>query len=83
MKKSTKNLKIIGIDLHSDRFNYCIIEPGEEGKIPMAILRRVMAEIYLMLEKGEYHYFREEDKHLKKMSEFRNFLNKNGILISV
>lgn len=49
------------------------------GKIRMALCRKVFGEIYQMLKKGEYHYFRNEINHQKKMEDYYKFLNKNGV----
>ena len=47
------------------------------GKIRMAILRKVITEIYQMLKKKEYHYFRENQKHKVKIKEYLKLLVKN------
>jgi hypothetical protein len=36
----------------------------------------VLAEIYQMLKKGEYHYGRDAVKHKAKMAQYRRFLEK-------
>jgi len=51
-----------------------------KGKLSLALCRRVFAEIYQMLNKEEYHYFRDEEFHNKKMDKYYNFLAKNGIV---
>jgi hypothetical protein len=38
--------------------------------------RRVFAEIYQMLKKGEYHYGRDPVNHGMKMAHYRRFLEK-------
>jgi hypothetical protein len=38
--------------------------------------RRVLAEIFQMLKKGEYHYGRDEKKHEAKMAQYKRFLEK-------
>lgn len=45
------------------------------GKIRMAMCRRVFTEIYQMLKKKEYHYYRDERNHTNKMQSYVNFLN--------
>ena len=45
-----------------------------KGKVRMALLRRVISEIYQMLKKEEYHYFREEDHNNKKMKAYYKLL---------
>ena len=42
----------------------------------MALLRRVMTEIYQMLTKKEYHYYRDEENHSKKMQEYDKLLGR-------
>ena len=49
------------------------------GLVRNALLRRVFAEIYQMLKKGEYHYGREADKHEAKMRQYKNFLKKRKV----
>jgi hypothetical protein len=39
--------------------------------------RRVLAEIYQMLKKGEYHYNMDTHNHETKMAQYRKFLEKN------
>lgn len=50
-----------------------------KGLIRMAIMRKVITQLYQMLKKGEYHYHRNEKLHTQKMREYCNFLKKNGI----
>ena len=49
-------------------------------KLRMGLCRRVFAEIYQMLNKEEYHYYRDARLHNKKMEEYYRFLIKNGVL---
>ena len=51
------------------------------GLVRCGLRRRVLAEIYQMLKKGEYHYGREAPKHEAKMRQYRNFLKKRNILL--
>lgn len=44
------------------------------GLVRTGLRRRVLAEIYQMLKKQEYHYGREEKKHEAKMAQYRLFL---------
>jgi transposase len=50
----------------------------KKGVIRMALCRRVITEIYQMMKKEEYHYFRNPALHEKKMAEYRKFLQKGG-----
>ena len=52
----------------------------KKGKLRMALCRRVFTEIYQMLKKGEYHYFRDKKNHQYKMSGYYKFLEKNKIV---
>ena len=52
-----------------------------KGKIRMALCRRVLTEIYQMLKKQEYHYFRDIENHKRKMIEYYNLLHQHGITI--
>jgi transposase len=54
----------------------------KKGVIRMALCRRVITEIYQMMKKGEYHYFRNPVLHEKKMVEYKRFLQKEKLLIS-
>ena len=51
------------------------------GLVRTGLRRRVFAEMYQMLKKGEYHYGREAKKHEVKMRQYSNFLKKSKILI--
>lgn len=53
-----------------------------KGKMRMALMRKIFSQIYHMLDKGEYHWHRDELNHLKKMQEYNNFLKRNGITLS-
>ena len=58
-------------------------ENTKPGKVRTGLRRRVFAEIFQMLKKGEYHYSRVEEKHKTKMSQYRNFLKKRKILLEI
>jgi transposase len=49
------------------------------GIVRMAICRRVFTELYQMLKKGEYHWYRDEKNHVFKMEQYRRFLQKNDL----
>lgn len=51
----------------------------KKGLVRMGLCRRVFAEMFQMLKKGEYHYYRDQKNHEKKMSEYRAFLKSRGI----
>jgi len=46
------------------------------GLVRTGLRRRVFAEIYQMLKKGEYHYGRDTKKHEEKMGQYKRFLEK-------
>jgi hypothetical protein len=46
------------------------------GMVRTGLRRRVLAEIYQMLKKGEYHYGRDILKHEAKAAHYRRFLEK-------
>lgn len=51
------------------------------GVIRMALLRNVIAEIFHMLNKNEYHWYRDKELHNKKMNKYYKFLEKNDITL--
>jgi transposase len=53
------------------------------GLVRTGLGRRVFAEMFQMLKKGEYHYGREAEKHEAKMSRYRNFLEKRKFLLEI
>jgi len=46
-----------------------------KGKARMALCRKVFTEIFQMLKKKEYHYYRDEKNHLAKIKMYEKFLN--------
>ena len=52
----------------------------KKGIVRMALCRKVITEIYQMMKKKEYHYFRNPTLHEKKLSEYRRFLEKENII---
>jgi len=60
-----------------------LCEYKKPGSVRTGLRRRVLAEIYQMLKKGEYHYGREKEKHEAKMSQYRNFLKKEKFLLEI
>jgi transposase len=48
----------------------------KKGIVRMALCRKVITEIYQILKKEEYHYFRNPLLHEKKMAEYYRFLQK-------
>jgi transposase len=59
------------------------IEKHKKGKIRMALCRKVFSEIYQMLKKKEYHYYRDVENHKEKMKSYDAFLKKNKLLSKV
>jgi hypothetical protein len=55
-----------------------LTEYKKAGLVRTGLRRRVLAEIYQMLKKGEYHYGRDEKKHEAKMAQYKKFLEKRN-----
>jgi transposase len=55
-----------------------LAEYKKAGLVRTGLRRRVLAEIYQMLKKGEYHYDMDAQNHETKMAQYRKFLEKNG-----
>jgi transposase len=53
----------------------------KKGLVRTGLRRRVLAEIYQMLKKGEYHYGRDAQKHEAKMLQYKRFLEKRKNLL--
>jgi len=53
-----------------------LCEYKKPGLVRTGLRRRVLAEIFQMLKKGEYHYGRNEQNHFAKMVQYRRFLEK-------
>jgi transposase len=53
----------------------------KKGLVRSALRRRVFAEIYQMLKKGEYHYGRDKSLHESKMLSYKRFLEKSKNLL--
>ncbi len=49
------------------------------GIVRMGVCRRMITEVYQMLKKEEYHYFRDKENHRKKMDEYLSFLINLGM----
>ena len=60
-----------------------LCEYKKAGLVRTGLRRRVLAEIFQMLKKGEYHYGREALKHEAKMREYRKLLEKRKILLEI
>jgi transposase len=53
----------------------------KKGLVRTGLRRRVFAEMFQMLKKGEYHYGREEFKHEAKMLQYKRLLEKKKNLL--
>jgi transposase len=53
-----------------------LCEYKKAGLVRTGLRRRVFAEIYQMLKKGEYHYGRDPLNHAAKMAQYRRFLER-------
>jgi len=58
-----------------------LTEYKKAGLVRGGLRRRVFAEIYQMLKKGEYHYGRDAKKHEAKMRQYKNILEKRKNLV--
>ena len=58
-----------------------LTEYKKAGLVRNALRRKVFAEIYQMLKKGEYHYGRDVEKHEAKMRQYKKFLEKRKNLV--
>jgi transposase len=58
-------------------------EKHKKGKIRMALCRKVFSEIYQMLKKKEYHYYRDVENHTEKMKSYDAFLKRNKVLSKI
>jgi transposase len=57
-----------------------MVQYKKRGLVRTGLRRRVFAEIYQMLKKGEYHYGRDPLNHEAKMRQYKNLLKKKQIL---
>ena len=61
-----------------------LCEYKKPGLVRTGLRRRILAEIFQMLKKGEYHYGRDAKNHGAKLAQYRRFLEKqknNEVLI--
>jgi transposase len=58
-----------------------LTEYKKAGLVRTGLRRRVFAEIYQMLKKGEYHYGRDTNKHELKLLQYKMFLEKRKNLL--
>ena len=59
-----------------DRWYNRLTQYKKAGSVRTGLRRRVFAEIYQMLKKGEYHYGRDPKKHEEKIGQYKKFLEK-------
>ncbi|GHU20560.1 IS110 family transposase [Spirochaetia bacterium] len=57
-----------------------LCEYKKAGLVRTGLRRRVLAEIYQMLKKGEYHYARDAKKHEAKMGAYKKLLKSQTFL---
>ncbi|GHV50757.1 IS110 family transposase [Spirochaetia bacterium] len=57
-----------------------LCEYKKAGLVRTGLRRRVLAEIYQMLKKGEYHYARDAKKHEAKMVAYKKLLKSQTLL---
>ena len=66
-----------------DRWYRRLTQYKKAGLVRTGLRRRVFAEMYQMLKKGEYHYARDGKKHEAKLLQYKRFLKKRKILLEV
>jgi hypothetical protein len=54
----------------------------KKGIVRMGLCRKVISEIFQMLKKEEYHYFRNPVLHDKKINEYLKFLQKEKVVFN-
>jgi len=64
-----------------DRWYTRLTQYKKAGSVRTGLRRRVFAEIYQMLKKGEYHYGRDPNKHEEKLGQYKKFLEKRKNLL--
>jgi transposase len=69
---------VLNANLKLRRWYDRLSEYKKAGLVRTGLRRRVLAEIYQMLKKGEYHYDMDVHNHETKMAQYRKFLEKNG-----
>jgi len=67
---------VLDASLKLRRWYNRLCEYKKTGLVRTGLRRRVLAEIYQMLKKGEYHYGRDVRNHDAKMAQYRRFLAK-------
>ena len=59
-----------------DRWYSKLTQYKKAGSVRTGLRRKVFAEIYQMLKKGEYHYGRDPKNHKEKIEHYKKFLEK-------
>ena len=72
---------ILASSLKLEKWYNKLTEYKKAGLVRSALRRRVFAEIYQMLKKGEYHYGRHAPLHEAKMNSYRKFLKEREALV--
>jgi len=67
---------VLSSSLKLQRWYNNLCEYKKAGLVRTGLRRRVLAEIFQMLKKGEYHYGRNARNHEAKMAYYRHFLEK-------
>ena len=72
---------VLGASPKLSRWYIELTKHKKAGLVRTGLRRRVFAEMYQMLKKGEYHYGREERIHEAKISQYKRFLeNRKNLL---
>jgi len=71
---------VLGSSQKLNRWYERLCEYKKAGLVRTGLRRRVFAEIFQMLKKGEYHYGRDPKNHSAKMAQYWHFLEKKEIM---
>jgi len=69
-------IHVLSASVKLSRWYKELTEHKKAGLVRTGLRRRVFAEMYQMLKKGEYHYGREARLHEAKISQYKKFLEK-------
>jgi len=58
-----------------------LTEYKKKGLVRMGLCRRIITQLYQMLKKNEYCYHMDTANHETKMSAYRVFLGKHGVIV--
>jgi transposase len=74
-------IHVLSVSPKLSRWYDYLTQYKKKGLVRNGLRRRVFAEIFQMLKKGEYHYGRNESLHKAKMLEYKRLLKKSENLL--